>query len=198
MHDNTDTTGLNEYPLADWERELLEGKPLTEEERQARLAQEEESHRKHQVWLQGFHKRIDDRFEQLHQAGAFQDKSERQKVVTAIDAMKANDNFPTSHLDRLATLLHDNFSWLNSGSDEHMDKADKRAAKSDPFSRQNLEKRSAASAPKRTRVIDTEPFRTEWKKYLKYSANFENELIAMACYEKGFTIEEASKMGFTK
>lgn len=50
----------------------------------------------------------------------------------------------------------------------------------------------------RTRVIDTEPFRTEWKKYLKYSANFENELIAMACYEKGFTIEEASKMGFTK
>jgi hypothetical protein len=54
------------------------------------------------------------------------------------------------------------------------------------------------SAIKRTRAIDTEPLRTEWNKFLQYSANFENEVIAIACYREGITIEEASKMGFTK
>jgi hypothetical protein len=50
----------------------------------------------------------------------------------------------------------------------------------------------------RTRAIDTEPLRTEWKKYTAYSAHFKNELFASVCYQNGVTIEEASKMGFTK
>jgi hypothetical protein len=54
-----------------------------------------------------------------------------------------------------------------------------------------------AIAPgKRTRAVDTEPFRSQWMDLHNYIENFENEDIALACHENGVSLEYARTLGF--